>query len=58
MNILVTHRSNGNGKLVKGRPVIQQVTQVYDNGQVKTESGDIWSVKPCISNNASLEAVE
>jgi hypothetical protein len=38
-------RFDGNGKREKTREAVQKVAVVYDDGRVRTTTGDVWSVK-------------
>lgn len=44
--VLVNAASNGSGELVRHRNQIQTITHVYVEGHVKTNTGDVWKVKP------------
>lgn len=36
---------DGNGKKEKTRDTTQVVTAVYDDGRVRTNTGDVWTVR-------------
>ena len=56
-SVLIRLRSNGMGKLVSASNTIERIVQTYTNGKVKTQSGDIWSVKPWGGPDADFVAV-
>lgn len=53
--ILVTHVSDGQGKLVRCRESVEEVTAVYLDGTVRVGNGDVYAVEPSPGGKAKLQ---
>lgn len=44
--VLVNKCSDGNGNIDPHRKEVQTIVAAYQDGRVKTQTGDVWTVKP------------
>lgn len=55
MRVQVRHKTNGNGRVIPTKAIIQEVSTVYSANRIKTSSGDIWEVVPFRSAKGTKE---
>lgn len=53
--IVVNHASDGQGKLVRSKETIEEVSAVYLDGSVRIGAGDVYDVEPCSSGKAKWQ---
>jgi hypothetical protein len=58
--VLVKHKSmqkKGVSYLTTAKESVQHIRCFYEGGDVQTQTGDVWKVKPCSSSKADYETV-